>query len=151
MKQRRRLLVSALVVAVSALSSCSSTDDAAPAEVSGVSDPAPTTAEITVDSMVPESMASDTTVVDQVARISVTVGVDSSPDRVEEVSLGREVALTLSNPGADDEFHLHGYDLGGGVTKKGEAKTFTFTATEAGEFELESHVTGDVLVVVKVS
>lgn len=106
----------------------------------------------TIVSTVPETtVVPDTTVADPVARISVTVGVDSSADRVEEVALDQEVAVTVVNPDADDEFHLHGYDLGGGTTTKGEAKTFTFTATEAGEFELESHVTGDVLVVVKVS
>jgi hypothetical protein len=79
------------------------------------------------------------------------VGVDSDPGRIEEVELDQQVELTITNPDADDEFHLHGYDLGGGVTKKGESKTFSFTATEIGEFELESHVTGEVLVVVKVS
>jgi hypothetical protein len=79
------------------------------------------------------------------------VGVDSDPGRIEDVELGQQVELTLTNPDADDEFHLHGYDLGGDVTKKGESKTFSFTATEIGEFELESHVTGEVLVVVKVS
>ncbi|NBU37628.1 MAG: hypothetical protein EBS32_05255, partial [Actinobacteria bacterium] len=35
--------------------------------------------------------------------ISVTVGKDNSPDRVEKVALGSEVTLTLTNPDADDE------------------------------------------------
>lgn len=142
----RRLSLLPLLAAGVFLTSCSSDDSA---DIS-TSDPAvSTTVQTLPDSTLPD--LPETTAVDPVARISVTVGVDSSPDRVEEVALGQEVALTLVNPDADDEFHLHGYDLGGGVTTKGEAKTFTFTATEAGEFELESHVTGDVLVVVKVS
>lgn len=123
------------------LVSCGS-DDIADVLTTDVVDTAPT--------MTTQSIP-DTSHTSAVARISVTVGVDSSPDRVEEVALGQDVALTLTNPGADDEFHLHGYDLGGGETAKGQPKTFTFTASEAGEFELESHVTGDVLVVVKVS
>ena len=131
------------------LVSCSSEDsaDIATSDTTATSD----TAVSTTAQVVTDPTPSNTTLPDPVARISVTVGVDSSPDRVEEVALGQEVALTLSNPDAADEFHLHGYDLGGGETAMGEAKTFSFTATEAGEFELESHVTGDVLVVVKVS
>ena len=82
--------------------------------------------------------------------ISVIVGTDSSPDRIEEVTLGTNVQVTLSNPNADDEFHLHGYDLSPGETKMGEASIISFTADKAGDFEIESHVTEDVLVIVRV-
>ncbi len=142
---RPRSLLAAAALAAVLLTSCSSDDDAATTDSTVTETVVPDTAE-SGTTAVPE-----TSVVDSVARISVTVGVDSAPDRVEEVALGQDVELTLINPDADDEFHLHGYDLGGGVTTKGEPKTFTFSATEAGEFELESHVTGEVLVVVKVS
>jgi hypothetical protein len=84
--------------------------------------------------------------------ISVTVGVDSGPDRVEQVALGTEVTLVLLNPDADDEFHLHGFDLGGGATvPAGQMATFVFTADQAGSFELESHVTDEVYLVLEVS
>jgi hypothetical protein len=142
---RPRSILASVSLAAVLLTSCSSDNDAA------------TTDSAVTETIVADTAGTDTTAVpetsavDSVVRISVTVGVDSSPDRVEEVALGQQVALTLTNPDADDEFHLHGYDLGGGVTTKGESKTFTFSATEAGEFELESHVTGEVLVVVKVS
>jgi hypothetical protein len=82
--------------------------------------------------------------------ISVIVGTDSSPDRVEEVTLGANVQVTLSNPNADDEFHLHGYDLSPGETKMGEASIISFTADKAGDFEIESHITEDVLVIIRV-
>lgn len=81
----------------------------------------------------------------------MTVSVDSGPDRIEEVSVGDAIELTLVNPDEDDEFHVHGFDLGGDETPAGEEKVFAFTATEAGDFEVESHVTGAVLVVVRVS
>jgi hypothetical protein len=139
---RPRSFLVAVSLSALLLTSCSSDDDA---DMTYSTLSQTTVANSTAESTIPE-----TTALDPVARISVTVGVDSSPDRVEEVALGQEVALTLTNPEADDEFHLHGYDLGGGVTTKGETTTLTFSATEAGEFELESHVTGDVLVVVKV-
>jgi hypothetical protein len=82
--------------------------------------------------------------------ISVTVGTDSAADRVEEIPLGSQVNITLTNPNADDEFHLHGYDLTAGKTPKGEAAVISFTADKAGLFDLESHVTEEVLVVISV-
>jgi len=141
---RPRSLLLAASLSALLLTACGTDDDATTVDSA-------VTESIVADTAATESTASETTAVDPVARISVTVGVDSSPERVEEVALGQEVELTLLNPDADDEFHLHGYDLGGDTTAKGESKTFTFTATEAGDFELESHVTGEVLVVVKVS
>lgn len=96
-------------------------------------------------------VAPTTTIDDGIVRINVTVGVDSGPDRIEEVSVGDSVELTMVNPDEDDEFHVHGFDLGGDETPAGEEKTFAFTATESGDFEVESHVTGDVLVVIRVS
>jgi hypothetical protein len=82
--------------------------------------------------------------------ISVTVGTDSAADRVEEVPLGSQVNITLTNPNADDEFHLHDYDLTAGKTPKGEKAVISFTADKAGIFDLESHVTDEVLVVISV-
>jgi hypothetical protein len=82
--------------------------------------------------------------------ISVTVGTDSAVDRVAEVPLGSQVNITLTNPNADDEFHLHEYDLSTGDTPKGQAAVISFTADKAGLFDLESHVTDEVLLVISV-
>jgi hypothetical protein len=82
--------------------------------------------------------------------VSVTVGADSAADRVEEVPLGSQVNITLTNPNADDEFHLHEYDLSTGDTPKGEAAVISFTADKAGLFDLESHVTDEVLVIISI-
>jgi plastocyanin len=82
--------------------------------------------------------------------IEVVVGENSGPDRVEEVALGSQVTLNFTNNEAEDEYHVHGYDVGGGMTKKGDTKTFTFTADKAGEYEVESHLTEAVLMVLRV-
>jgi hypothetical protein len=83
--------------------------------------------------------------------ISATVGVDTGPERVEHVPLGSTVVLMVTNPDSEDEFHLHGYDLGDGdVMAAGQTETFNFVADQAGEFELESHDTEDVLLVLSV-
>ena len=104
------------------------------------------------------NLSADTTVVaaDPSAKvagpteISVTVGTDSAADRIEEVALGSQVNITLTNPKADDEFHLHEYDLSTGDTPKGESAVISFTADKAGLFDLESHVTDEVLVIISI-
>jgi hypothetical protein len=84
--------------------------------------------------------------------IDATVGVDTGPERFETVPLGSNVVLSVTNPASDDEFHLHGYELGDAVVMPaGETETFSFLADQAGEFELESHETGDVLLVLSVN
>ena len=94
--------------------------------------------------------STESTIGDGNVTIDVVVGENSGPDRVEEVALGSQVTLNFTNPDADDEFHVHGYDLGGDMTKKGDTKTFTFTADKAGDFEVESHLTEAVLMVLRV-
>ena len=133
MKTRLIAVVSALVV----LSACSSDTDIESTDTTVVAS-VDTTTDSTV--AIPENVA-----------IAVTVGVDSGPERIEQVALGSEVTISMVNPNEDDEFHLHGYDLSPGETPKGETATITFTADKAGEFEVESHHTEDVLVVINVS
>ena len=90
------------------------------------------------------NLSADTTVVaaDPYAKvagpieISVIVGTDSAADRIEEVPLGAQVNITLTNPNADDEFHLHEYDLTAGDTPKGEAAVISFMSDKAGLFDL---------------
>lgn len=142
-----RIVCLSILVSIGVVS-CGGSDSSTPESVAKT-DGSVTSVESASDSVVETSTT--LTAPDDTMRILVTVGVDSGPDRVEAVKLNQQVELTIVNPKADDEFHLHGYDLGGGVTKAGEKKTFAFTATEAGEFEVESHVTETVLVVLKVS
>jgi len=104
------------------------------------------------------NLSADTTVVaaDPSAKvagpteISVTVGTDSATDRVEEVPLGSQVNITLTNPNADDEFHLHEYDLSTGDTPKGESAVISFTADKAGLFDLGMRGTDEVLVIISI-
>ena len=114
------------------------------------SDSASTDTVAAVETTVNTFSDTSTTISDGSITIEVVVGENSGPDRVEEVPLGTEVTLQFTNPDADDEYHVHGYDLGGGVTKKGEMKTFTFTADKAGDYEIESHISEKVLAVIRV-
>jgi transcription elongation GreA/GreB family factor len=94
-----------------------------------------------------ETIAAESSVVDAAAviEISVIVGENSGPDRTETVALGSTVRISLLNSGSEDDFHLHGYDVAAG-----EEAVIEFVADAAGEFELESHVTGEVLLVITV-
>ena len=94
--------------------------------------------------------AATTTTVAATVTISVTVGTDSGEDRTEQVPLGSAVKVTLVNPGAVDNFHLHGYDIETGDIEAGQSAVIAFTADQAGTFEIESHKTEDVLVVLEV-
>jgi hypothetical protein len=101
----------------------------------------------TVDTAVAEDSSSDVPLSGPV-QIDVVVGVDSGEDRVEHVTVGSEITLNITNPNADDEFHVHGVDIEQ-AAKKGEMATINFTVDEAGTFEVESHITEDVLVIIE--
>jgi hypothetical protein len=83
------------------------------------------------------------TATDEVVEISVIIGQTSGSAVAFQATLGSTVRLKILNPDADDEFHLHGYDLEGGVTPAGQEAIIEFTADKLGTFDLESHVTGE--------
>jgi hypothetical protein len=84
--------------------------------------------------------------------IIVHVGVDDAAttgSRVENVKLGDDVVLRLVSD-SDEEYHVHGYDLEQKVAAGVEAQ-FEFEADMPGEFEVESHTTDKVYVVLHVA
>jgi uncharacterized lipoprotein YajG len=124
----KRILVA--VGLLTALTACSSSSEVAPTE----------------------TIAAESSVVDavSVSEISVIVGEDSGPDRAETVALGSTVRISLLNSASEDDFHLHGYDIASGEVPAGQEAVIEFVADTAGEFELESHITGEVLLVITV-
>lgn len=71
--------------------------------------------------------------------VEVKVSDPAGPPQRVEVKLGSEVTLRITTPG-DDRAHVHGYeieqDIAGGVPTD-----IVFTASMAGTYEVESHVT----------
>lgn len=101
-----------------------------------------TTSETSSDNEAPvEEVAGAVT--DEVAEISVIIGQTSGSAIAYQASLGQKVRITILNPDADDEFHLHGYELGGGLVPLGQESVIEFTADKLGTFDLESHVTSE--------
>ncbi len=119
-------------VAVFALVSCSnaSTTDTTPE---------PTT--------IPASASNET----KTETFTLTVGENSGVNNIISFTKGSNVELTIVNPNADDEVHLHGYDLTTGDLPKGEMSVISFIANEAGDFEIESHITEEVLSIIRIS
>ena len=92
------------------------------------------------------------TVTDGKATIDVMVGADdfttSGGTRVVSVPKGTAVTINMTAPQAE-EYHLHGYDLEQ-EAEGGKTSTFEFTADQSGQFDLESHLTEDTLLVLVV-
>ena len=113
------------------------------AEADEADEPTPTSAAPT-----PASLAADKS-----ATITVTIGTDdfttSKGTRVVSVPKGTSVTLELTDPAADQSYHLHGYDIEEDA-KKGETAKLAFTASDTGQFDLESHDTKAVLLVLVV-
>lgn len=79
---------------------------------------------------------------DETVEISVVIGQTSGSAVAYQATLGSKVQIKLLNPDADDEFHLHGYDLLATATA-GQEVMIDFTADQLGSFDLESHKTGE--------
>lgn len=146
-------------VAALLLGACSD-DSSSSADTSAITSPVGSLPDVTLsaaDTTVADTMAAETTVetvpataVEGPVQIDVVVGVDSGEDRVVQVTVGADITLNITNPNADDEYHVHGIDIEQAAAQ-GEMATLNFTITEAGTYEVESHITEDVLVVIEAS
>ncbi len=85
--------------------------------------------------------------------INVIVGTDDydtlAGERVVKVALGSAVTITLTDTNDDQDYHLHGYDVGA-EAKKGEPGVISLVVDQAGQYDVESHTTGKTLLVLVV-
>jgi hypothetical protein len=163
----KRLARYALIPTVILVAGCGSSSQAAVTSIPPVSvtvaapatvTPSPaTTAAMSAESVVPATTGAAVTtaatappLATNIVNISVTVGKDGSPTREEKVKLNATVQIALLNPSANDEFHLHGYEIEQ-AQKAGEQGLLSFVADKAGRFELESHVTNAPLLILVVA
>ena len=106
------------------------------------------------------SSSSDTTVANEttdtavaagnLVEISLIVGENTGADMMQTVPLGSSVRITFVNPNGPDEIHVHGYDLTTGEMAKGQESVIEFVASNAGTFDIESHVSEEVVFVLTV-
>lgn len=145
MKIRRHpLLISSFaLLGFIGMTACSS--DSTPAAVSQApsTDATSETPTDPASSSAPTSTASkDTPATGSPSTESVTIEVDADRGIADDASvvIGTPVTIHVIAE-TEEEFHLHGYD----IELDGDDVTFEFVADKLGEFELESHDTGEVL------
>jgi len=126
------------------LAACSSSDSSSPysaAPTSASSSASPTDP---VNTIVPTSSAvKDDPAEGTPSSESVAIEIDIDADElpvVASVNLGSPVTIHVVSV-ETHEFHLHGYD----IELEGTDVTFEFTADQAGEFELETHDTEELI------
>ena len=85
-----------------------------------------------------------------VVEISLIVGENTGADMMQTVPLGSSVRITVVNPNGVDEIHVHGYDISTGEMEQGQEAVIEFVASNAGTFDIESHVSEEVVFVLTV-
>jgi hypothetical protein len=91
-----------------------------------------------------------TAVTTAVVEISLIVGENAGADMMQTVPLGSSVRITVVNPNGADEIHVHGYDISTGEMAQGQEAVIEFVASNAGTFDIESHVSEEVVLVLTV-
>jgi hypothetical protein len=91
-----------------------------------------------------------TAVTTAVVEISLIVGENTGADMMQTVPLGSSVRITVVNPNGADEIHVHGYDISTGEMAQGQEAVIEFVASNAGTFDIESHVSEEVVLVLTV-
>ena len=140
MRSISRLLIRFLVpgVAVLVLVSCGSGSDTA--ESSSTASTAAST-----------SSSSSTMPGSDSVEFDLVIGENSGRDTMVEVRVGTTVTLNVTSDLDGDEVHIHGYDLYLDELLADEPASITFVADTAGTFEVESHETGEVVMVLRVT
>ena len=128
-----------------ALLGCSSSDtdsgpgSSAPTSVSGAATPTDPVNTITPTSSAAKDDPAEGTPATESVAIVIDIDTDELPV-VASVNVGSPMTIRVS--GAEShEFHLHGYDL----ELEGTDVEFSFTADQVGDFELETHDTGEMI------
>ena len=85
-----------------------------------------------------------------VVEINLIVGENTGADIMQTVPLGSSVRITVVNPNSADEIHVHGYDISTGEMAQGQEAVIEFVASNAGTFDIESHVSEEVVLVLTV-
>ena len=77
--------------------------------------------------------------------VAIEIDADAGVPEVASVALGSPVVIQVFSE-TEQEFHLHGYD----IDLMGDDVTFDFIADKLGDFELESHESGEILLTLSV-
>jgi hypothetical protein len=102
------------------------------------------------DNLVADETTDTATATGNVVEINLVVGENTGPDMKQTVPLGASVRITVTNPNGPDEMHVHGYDISTGEMAEGQEAVIEFVASNAGTFDIESHVSEEIMLVLTV-
>jgi hypothetical protein len=102
------------------------------------------------DNPVADETTDTATATGNVVEINLVVGENTGPDMKQTVPLGASVRITVTNPNGPDEMHVHGYDISTGEMAEGQEAVIEFVASNAGTFDIESHVSEEIMLVLTV-
>ena len=77
--------------------------------------------------------------------LAIEIDADAGVPEVASVALGSPVVIQVFSE-TEQDFHLHGFD----IDLMGDDVTFDFIADKLGDFELESHESGEILLTLSV-
>lgn len=77
--------------------------------------------------------------------VAIEIDADAGVPEVASVALGSPVVIQVFSE-TEQDFHLHGFD----IDLMGDDVTFDFIADKLGDFELESHESGEILLTLSV-
>ena len=77
--------------------------------------------------------------------VAIEIDADAGVTEVASVALGSPVVIQVFSE-TEQDFHLHGFD----IDLMGDDVTFDFIADKLGDFELESHESGEILLTLSV-
>lgn len=138
-------IVRGLVVSVTAclavmFTACSGDSTPSTGDVVATTEPSSATPTDPVSTAAPTSTASKPNLEEgepAIEPVSILIDADSGETQDVSVALGTPMVIRIRSTAAE-EFHLHGYDL----ELAGTDVTFEFVADKLGEFELETHGSG---------
>ncbi len=84
--------------------------------------------------------SSGSTIAPTADAIVIDIDADAAEPTTQTVAKGSTVSLQITSA-EEHEFHVHGYD----IESEGTAVTITFVADVAGEFEVETHDTEELV------
>lgn len=122
------------------LVACSDDSTSSTGNVAATTEPSSATATDPVSTAAPTSTASKPNLEEgqpAIEPVSLLIDADSGETQEVSVALGTPMIIRIRSTTAE-EFHLHGYDL----ELAGTDVTFQFVADKLGDFELETHGSG---------
>ena len=144
----RRVLFVGFIACLVGVSGCSSEGSSSPASNPPITEVMTQTPTDPASISAPTSSASKEipeTGTPSTESVAIEVDADAGVPEVASVALGSPVVIQVFSE-TEQDFHLHGFD----IDLMGDDVTFDFIADKLGDFELESHESGEILLTISV-